>query len=112
VAEVSDAPPAAAVDDREVIAVKVWSDTLNEAIWVVADALPREEWTTDASVYAPTEVKILKDIGRDTLAWIHATKQRFGAEVVSGGRQSAPARVHTQDKEGPYGESVKNWRSP
>jgi TubC N-terminal docking domain len=108
-ADVSDAPPAVVVDDREVIAIKVWSDALNEAMWVVADALPRNEWPTEAPVCTHTEVKILKDVGLDTWAWVHATKQMFGAEVVSSGRQSALAQARRQDKESPYGESVKRY---
>jgi hypothetical protein len=33
-----------------VIAVKVWSDALQEAIWVVTDGLPRDQWLSDAPV--------------------------------------------------------------
>lgn len=74
-----------------VAAVKVHSDVLNEAIWVVCDDLPREAWPTDAPVYTQAEVKILAQVGPDVLAWVHATKTMFGAEVVSGGHRPPPA---------------------
>jgi hypothetical protein len=64
-----------------------------------------------APVYTHTEVKILKDVGLDTWAWVHDTKQMFGAEVVSSRRHSAPARARMQDKESRFAENVKNWMS-
>jgi hypothetical protein len=73
-------------DDRKLIAVKVWSGMLGEAIWVVADDLPDEAWPADAPVSTHQEVKILKQVGQDTLAWVHATKQMFGARVIAGER--------------------------
>jgi hypothetical protein len=65
-----------------VIAVKAWSDVLQEAIWVVSDGLPPDQWPSDAPVYTHTEVAILTQIGPDTLSWVHTTKQMFGARVV------------------------------
>jgi hypothetical protein len=73
----------------EITAVKVWSDILQAAVWVIADDLPKEEWPSDAPVYTHTEVTILQDIGPDMRAWVHAIKQRFGADVVASGRRSA-----------------------
>jgi hypothetical protein len=70
------------------VAVKVWSDMLGEAIWVVADDLPGDEWPTDAPVYTHAEVKQLLQVCPNTLAWVHATKQIFGAQVVDGGTRS------------------------
>ena len=81
--EVPDTPPAMVADDREVIAVKVLSPILGEALWVVADDLPRDNWPTDASMYTHTEVKILQRFGPDTLAWVHATKALFNARIIS-----------------------------
>jgi hypothetical protein len=74
------------LDDRAIIAVKVWSAILGEAIWVVADDLPKEAWPGEAPAYTHQEVKILRQIGQTTLAWVHATKQLFGAQVIAGGR--------------------------
>jgi hypothetical protein len=71
-------------DDGPIIAVKVWSEILSEAIWVVADDLPREAWPADALAYTHQEVKVLRQLGQDTLAWVHATKQIFGAQVIAG----------------------------
>ena len=95
----------------EITAIKVWSDILQAAVWVIANDLTRGEWPPDAPVYTHTEVKILKHVGQDTLAWVHATKVMLGAEVVSGGRRVQPAKRSAQDKEGPYGERVKHWGS-
>ena len=74
-------------DNRAIIALKVWSAMLGEAVWVVADDFPQEAWPGDALTYKHQEVKILRQIGRDTLAWVHATKQMFGAQVIAGGRR-------------------------
>jgi TubC N-terminal docking domain len=80
-------------DDGAIIAVKVWSEILSEAIWVMADDLSKDAWPTDALVYTHQEVKMLRQIGQDTLAWVHATKQMFGAQVIAGGR---PPRFHPE----------------
>ena len=74
-------------DDGALIALKVWSTILGEAIWVVADDLPKEAWPADALAYTHQEVKVLRQLGRDTLGWVHATKQMFGAQVIAGGRR-------------------------
>jgi hypothetical protein len=74
-------------DNRAIISLKVWSAMLGEALWVVADDLPKDAWPADALVYTHQEVKVLRQLGQDTLAWVHATKQMFGAEVIAGGRR-------------------------
>jgi hypothetical protein len=74
-------------DDSAFIALKVWSTILDAAIWVVADDLPKEAWPEGALTYTHEEVKILRQIGQDTVAWVHATKQMFGAQVIAGGRR-------------------------
>jgi hypothetical protein len=75
-------------NDLACMAMKVWSNTLNEAVWVVADDLPKAEWPTDAPVYTHTGITILQNVGLDTRAWVRATEQRFGADVVASGRRS------------------------
>ncbi len=72
-------------DDRAIIALKVRSTILGEAIWVVADDLPKEAWSADALAYTHQEVKVLRQLGQDTLAWVHTAKQMFGAQVIAGG---------------------------
>jgi len=72
----------------------VWSEVLREVIWVVAEDLPREAWPADTLVYTHQEVKVLRQIGQDTLAWVHATKQLFGARVVHPG-YTAKGRTET-----------------
>jgi hypothetical protein len=70
----------------EVIAIKAWSDILEEAIWVVVDDLSHDEWPTDAPVYQYCEVKILREVGPDTLSWVHTLKEGYGARVVAAHR--------------------------
>jgi len=99
--------------EEPIMAVKVWSDSLGEAVWVVADNLPREEWPTDAPAYTQTEGKILCQVGPDTIQWVHATKQMFGAEVVKGDRRPvhpshiAPAESASNDGSGDRNVSEK-----
>lgn len=84
--------PKAPVIAGEIVAVQVWSAILGEAVWVVADDLPRSEWPPDASIYTHQEVKILTQVGPETLAWVQAVKEEFGARVVEGqARQPATA---------------------
>jgi hypothetical protein len=80
--EPSSSPSSAEDGAREIMAVKVWSDILGEALWVVADDLPPEEWPTDAPVYTHQEVRILKQVGQETLAWVHQVKTAVGARVL------------------------------
>jgi hypothetical protein len=65
-------------------AVKVWSDMLGEAVWVVADDMPRTEWPAGSPVYTHQEVKILLRVGPDTLKWVHLVKELFGVRVIDG----------------------------
>jgi TubC N-terminal docking domain len=82
------------------VAVRVWSDMLQEAIWIVADHLPRAKWPTDAPVYSHAEVKMLTRVGPDTLEWVHATKQMFGAQVIATGRRTrAHLETSARDKD-------------
>jgi hypothetical protein len=83
------------VNDQAIVAVKVWSDKLWGAVWVVVEDLPRNQRPTDAPVYTHGEVKILRGVGQEPLAWVHAIKRMFGAVVVSGGRRSEAANNRT-----------------
>lgn len=82
--EVPTAAASKPPDDCAIIALKVWSTILDEAIWVVADDVPKDAWPVDALTYTHQEVKVLRQLGQDTLAWVHATKQMFGAQVIAG----------------------------
>jgi hypothetical protein len=64
----------------------VRSDILDAEVWVVADDLPLVEWPMGTPVYTQAEVKILTEVGPDTLAWVHPVKEMFGARVVEGYR--------------------------
>ncbi len=84
--------------NEPIVAVKVWSDALEAAIWVIADDLPKQEWPTDAPVYTHQEVKQLIQVGPQALAWVHVTKAMFGAQVIDGRhRQQASAPSTTTE---------------
>lgn len=82
-----------------VCAYKIHSHVLAMDLWIVADDLAREQWPTDAPVYTQTEVKILTEVGADTLAWVHLTKEAFNGRVVGGGKRPRPMPRSPQDEE-------------
>jgi len=81
--------------DAPAVAVKVHSELLGEALWVVADGLPREQWPTDAPAYTQAEVRLLRQVGPDALAWVHASKGMFGATVVKARQRHAQSKGPT-----------------
>jgi hypothetical protein len=87
--------------EAPIVAVKVWSDVLQQAIWVVADDLPCDEWPTDAPVYTRAEVKVLTRVGPDTVEWVHVTKQMFNARVVD--RHATPIVYEEHRRRGAVG---------
>ena len=40
----------------DIAAVKVWSEVLQEAVWVVAEGVPIDEYLADGKIYTPHEV--------------------------------------------------------
>jgi TubC N-terminal docking domain len=53
----------------DIAAVKVWSEVLQEAVWVVADDVPLDEYLADGRVYTYHEVRVLLEQGRGVKAW-------------------------------------------
>jgi hypothetical protein len=53
----------------DLIAVKVWSEVLREAIWVVADEVSLDPYLADGKVYTHHEVRVLVAQGRGVNAW-------------------------------------------
>jgi hypothetical protein len=53
----------------DIAAVKVWSEVLQEAVWVVADGVPLDEYLGDGKVYTHQEVRMLVAQGRGVKAW-------------------------------------------
>jgi hypothetical protein len=53
----------------DLVAVKVWSEALQEAIWVVADGAAIAEYVGDGKVLTPHEVRVLRAQGRGVKAW-------------------------------------------
>jgi TubC N-terminal docking domain len=66
-AEQQRAPVSARRDD--IAAVKVWSEVLQEAVWVVADGVPLDAYLGDGKVYTHHEVRVLLAQGRGVKAW-------------------------------------------
>jgi hypothetical protein len=53
----------------DIAAVKVWSEVLQEAVWVVADGVPIDEYLGDGKVYTHHEVRVLLAQGRNVKTW-------------------------------------------
>jgi hypothetical protein len=53
----------------DLVAVKVWSEVLREAIWVVADDVSLDPYLADGKVYTHHEVRVLVAQGRGVKAW-------------------------------------------
>jgi hypothetical protein len=53
----------------DVVAVKVWSEVLQEAVWVVADGVPLDPYLADGKVYTHHEVRVLLEKGRNVKMW-------------------------------------------
>jgi TubC N-terminal docking domain len=54
---------------EDIAAVKVWSEALQEAIWVVADGVPIAEYLSDGKVFTHHEILVLRAHGRGVKAW-------------------------------------------
>ncbi len=54
---------------EDIAAVKVWSEALQEAIWVVADGVPVDEYLGDGKVYTHREIRVLLAQGQGVHAW-------------------------------------------
>src|SRR5262245_50174934 len=66
-AEQQRAPVPPQADD--LVAVKVWSEALQEAVWVVADGVPIDEYLGEGKVFTHREVRALLKQGRGVKAW-------------------------------------------
>jgi TubC N-terminal docking domain len=53
----------------DIAAVKVWSEALQAAIWVVAEGMPIDEYLGDGKVYTYREVRVLLAHGRGVKTW-------------------------------------------
>ena len=52
-----------------IAAVKVWSEVLQAAVWVVAEGVPIAEYLGDGKVYSHREIRVLLEQGRGVKAW-------------------------------------------
>lgn len=83
--------PCVVAGRNPVAAVKVHSAVLDADVWVVANDLPRGQWPQDgAVVYTEAEVKVLLQVGPDTLRWVQWPKELLGAQVVTAGERPMP----------------------
>jgi hypothetical protein len=55
--------------DDDIAAIKVWSEVLREAIWVVADGVPLAEYLREGKVFTHHELRMLIAHGRGVKAW-------------------------------------------
>ena len=53
----------------DIAAVKVWSEVLQEAVWVVADDVPLDPYLADGRVYTPHEIRVLRAQGQGVKVW-------------------------------------------
>jgi hypothetical protein len=53
----------------DLVAVKVWSEVLEEAVWVVADGVPIAEYLREGKVFTHHEVRVLRAHGRGVKVW-------------------------------------------
>jgi hypothetical protein len=53
----------------DLVAVKVWSEVLQEAVWVVAEGVPIDEYLDDGKVFTHHEVRVLRAQGHGVKAW-------------------------------------------
>jgi hypothetical protein len=54
---------------EDIAAVKVWSEALQEAIWVVADGAAIAEYLREGKVFTHQEIRVLRAHGRGVKAW-------------------------------------------
>jgi TubC N-terminal docking domain len=53
----------------DLVAVKVWSERLEEALWVVAEGISIDECLAHGGGFTPYEVRVLVAQGRGVKAW-------------------------------------------
>ena len=53
----------------DIVAIKVWSEALQEPVWVVADGVPIAECLGDGKIFSDHEVRVLRAHGRGVKAW-------------------------------------------
>jgi hypothetical protein len=53
----------------DLVAIKVWSEALEEPVWVVADGVPITEYQGEGKVFTHREVRMLREQGRGVKAW-------------------------------------------
>jgi hypothetical protein len=53
----------------EIVSIKVWSELLEEALWVVSEGLPIDAYLREGKVFTHHEVRVLREQGRGVKAW-------------------------------------------
>jgi TubC N-terminal docking domain len=62
----------------DLVAIKAWSELLEEAVWVVAEGVPVDAYLRDGKVYTHHEVRVLRAQGRGVKAWAPLAPQLEG----------------------------------
>jgi TubC N-terminal docking domain len=53
----------------DLVAIKAWSELLEEALWVVTEGVPIDAYLRDGKVFTPHEVRVLRAHGRGVKVW-------------------------------------------
>jgi TubC N-terminal docking domain len=62
--------------DDDIAAIKVWSEALQEPVWVVADGVPIAEYLGEGKVFTHHEIRVLRAHGRGVKAWAAGHRDR------------------------------------
>jgi TubC N-terminal docking domain len=57
------------LQDDDLVALKVWSEVLQEAVWVVAEGVPIDAYLRDGKVLTPHEIRVLRTQGQGVKVW-------------------------------------------
>jgi hypothetical protein len=53
----------------DLVAVKAWSELLEEALWVVAERVPIDAYLREGKVFTHHQIRVLRAHGRGVKAW-------------------------------------------
>jgi hypothetical protein len=77
--------------EESIVAVKVWSEVLQEAVWVIADEVPLDAYLRKGKVFTYAEVRVLLEHGRGIKVWAPLDGEMLAYvvfNVTNGARQS------------------------
>lgn len=66
----------------ETDAIRIYSRTLDDELWIIRDGVPREALEVELPIYNLSEIKKLIDISEEDLKRIHLAKKEFKGSSV------------------------------